>query len=177
MRVWAAHAVFATVLVGSLAGRERPAEAPIVGASLESVIVRVARSQGLGFREYRANNTGGVRTMVFDAPGCSQPVLVIWRLATFEDEATIESTPGQGYRQRYVYIDRKWNSPDPWAVSIQRIKYSFLAMFGLSEYAPSAFTLQVETPGDCPAAERIDWRPAWSRSYLAAAETPAPKHY
>ena len=87
MRLWAAHAVFTAVLVGSLASRERSTEAPIDQAGLESVVVSVARSQGLGFREYRTNDTGGGRTMVFDVPGCSDPVLVTWRQATFEDAA------------------------------------------------------------------------------------------
>lgn len=162
MRVWAAHALFAAVLIGSLAGRERPAGAPLVGAGLEPIIVSVARSQGLGFREYLAGNTGEERILAFDAPDCSQPVLATWRLATFEDEATVESAPRQGYQQQFFYIDRKWSRPDSWAVSIQRMKYSLLAMFGLTEYAPSAFTLQVETPRDCPAAQNLDWRSVWT---------------
>jgi len=164
MRLWAAHAVFAAVLVGSLASRERSAEAPIDHAGLESVVLSVARSQGLGFREYRTNDTGGGRTMVFNVPGCSRPVLVTWRQATFEDAAATESAPGPDYRQQYVYFDQKWNSPDRWAVSIQRMKYSLLAMFGRTDYATSSLVLQVETPRDCPAAESLDWRPAWSRT-------------
>jgi hypothetical protein len=177
MRLWAAHAVFAIVLAGSLTSRERPAGTPIDGASLEPIVLSVAGSQGLDFRGYRAGSTGEKRTLVFDAHGCSQPVLVTWRQATFEDEAIMESAAGQGYQRQYVYIDQKWSRPDPWAVSIQRMKYSLRAMFGLTEYAPSAFTLQVEKPRDCQAAERIDWRQAWSRSYLTAAETTAPKHH
>ena len=166
MRLWAAHAVFAAVLVGSLASRERSAEAPIDQAGLELVVLSVARSQGLGFREYRTNDTGGGRTMVFNVPGCPHPVLVTWRQATFEDAAATESTPGQDYQQQYVYFDQKWNSPDRWAVSIQRMKYSLLAMFGRTDYATSSLVLQVETPRDCPAAESIDWRPAWSSNLI-----------
>jgi hypothetical protein len=176
MRVWAAHAIFATVLVGSLAGRERAAEAPISGAGFESAIVRVARYQDLGFREYRANTAGFTRVMVFDASGCSQPVLVIGRLATFEDEAVMEPAVGGGYEHKYVYIDKKWNSPEPRAISIQRMKYGFLAMFGLTEFAPSAVILQVETPRACQAAENIDWSQAWRRKYLVEANVAAPKH-
>ena len=167
MRVWAAHAVFAAVLVGSLASRERSAEAPLIDAGLESVVLSVARSQGLGFREYRTSDTGGERTMAFNVPGCSQPMFGDLRMATFEDEATTESAPGQDYQQAYVYFDRKWNSPDRWAVSIQTMKYSLLAMFGRTDYATSSLVLEVEAPRDCPAAESIDWRPAWSRTYLA----------
>jgi hypothetical protein len=163
MRFWA-HAVFAAVLVGSLASRERSAEAPIDDAGRESAVLTVARSQGLVFLEYRTSNTDWGRAMAFDAPGCPHPVLVTWRPATFEDEATAASAPGQAYQQQYVYFDQRWNSPDRWAVSIQRMKYSLLAMFGRTDYATSDHLLQVEAPRDCPAVESIDWRQAWSRT-------------
>jgi hypothetical protein len=110
MRVWAAHVVFAAVLVGSLASRERSAEAPVDDAGLEAVVLGVARSQGLGLRENRASHTGWGRTIVFGVPRCSKPLLVTWRQATFEDEAATESAPGQDYQQQYVYFDQKWDS-------------------------------------------------------------------
>lgn len=172
MRIWA-HAVFAAVLVGSLASRERSAEAPADAAALESAALGVARSQGLNFRGYRANDTTWGRTMVFDVPGCSRPVLARWRLVTFEDEAVAQSSPRQDYHRQYVYFDRRWSSPNRWAVSIQRMKYGMLAVFGRADYATSGFVLEVEAPPDCPAAESVDWRPAWSRTDHAAAEATA----
>ena len=174
MRVWA-HAVFAAVLVVSLASRERSAHAPIDDAGLESVVLSVARSQGLAFHEYRAIDPGLPRTMVFNIPGCLRPLLATWRPATFEDEAATGLALGQDYQPEYVYFDRKWNSPDRWAISIQRMKYSLLAMFGRTDYATSTFILQVEAPRDCPAAETIDWRAAWSRTDPNAAGSTAQK--
>ena len=91
MRVWA-HAVFAAVLLGSLASRERSAEAPIDSDDLKSATLSVARAQGLVFREYRASDTDWGRTMAFGVLGCSLPLLATWRPATFEDEATAQST-------------------------------------------------------------------------------------
>lgn len=174
MRVWA-HALLAAVLVGSLVSRERSAEAPVDSAGLESAAMSVARAQGLAFREYRESDTDWGRTMAFDVPGCSLPLLTTWRPATFEDEATIQSAPRRGYRRQYVYFDRKWSHPNRWAVSIQRMKYGLLALFGRTDYATSSYVLEVESPRDCPAAERIDWRPAWTRTDLAAAGANAAK--
>jgi hypothetical protein len=163
MRVLA-HTVFAAVLIGSLATRERSAEAPVNDSGLESAVLRVGRSEGLGFLEYGANDTGWGRAMAFSARGCSRPMLVTWRPVTFEDEAAAVSAPQEGYRRFYVYFDRKWDSPDRWAISMQRIKYSLLAMVGRADYATSDLILQVDAPRDCAAAESIDWRPAWSRT-------------
>jgi hypothetical protein len=47
-------------------------------AGLEPDVLGVARSQGLDLREYRANDTGLGRTIVFNAPGCLQPLFVIF---------------------------------------------------------------------------------------------------
>jgi hypothetical protein len=158
------HAVFAAVLIGSLLSRERSAEAPVDDSGLEAAVLGVARSEGLRFLAYGANDTGFGRAMAFSAPGCSRPVLATWRPATFEDEAAAVSVPQEGYRRNYVYFDREWDRPDRWAVSMQRIKYGLLAMFGRTDYATSDLILQIDAPRDCPAAQSMDWRPAWSRT-------------
>ena len=74
----------------------------------------------------------------------------------------------RGYTRRYIYFDRTWDSPDPRAAFVQRMKYAFLAMFRMTEYEPSAYLLLVETPPHCQAAEAIDWRPVWSGHKPAA---------
>jgi hypothetical protein len=114
--------------------------------------------------------------MAFNVPGCSQPVLVLLRRSTFEDEAAIESAPGNAYQQQYVYFDHKWNGPSPWAVAVLRMKYSLLSTFGRTDYATSDLVLQIEVPRDCPAVESLDWRPAWTRTYLPSAEATAHNH-
>jgi hypothetical protein len=159
-----AHAVFAVILIGSLMSRERSAEAPVDDSGLEAAVFRVGRSEGLRFLQYGPNDTGFGRAMAFGAPGCSRPVLATWRPVTFEDEAAAISAPQEGYRRQYVYFDRKWDRPDRWAVSMQRIKYGLLAVFGQTDYATSDLILQIDAPRDCPAAENMDWRPAWSRT-------------
>ena len=174
MKFWA-HAVFAAILIGSLASRERSVEPPVTDAGVGSVVLSVARSQGLSLREYRTSAANGERIMVFDVPGCAEPTSVILRLATFEDQATTELSTPHGYQKQYVYFDRKWDRPRPWAVSIQRMKYSLLALFGRTDYATSNLVLEVEASRECPAAESIDWRPVWSRAYLAVAEAGAQK--
>ncbi len=113
------------------------------------------------------------RTLVFEAPGCSQPVQVGLRLSTFEEEAFMESAPEPGYARRYIYFDRTLDTPEPRAAFIQRMKYRALAMFGLSVYAPSWYLLKVEAPANCQSAEAMDWRSIWNRDALAAAQAGA----
>src|SRR5208282_3854214 len=66
MRVWAAHAVFAAILIGSLATHQRAADALVDSGSLEPAVLRVARSHDWGLGEHRT--TSGVPTLVFEAP-------------------------------------------------------------------------------------------------------------
>ena len=174
MRVWPAHAVFAAILVGSLAAREQAAEPIDYSLSLlEPAVLRVAGSQGWGLREYRTINGVASRALVFNVPGCSQPVEVVLRLSTFEEQTVMESAPEPGYLRRYIYFDQTWDTPDPRAAVVQRMKYAALATFGLTKYAPSWYLLQVEAPANCRAAEAIDWRSVWNRDDLAAAQVSA----
>ncbi len=169
MRVWAVHAIFAAILVGSLAAKERTA-APFEDSPdlLEPVVLRVAASQGLRLNEIRSASKGNPRVLVFDAPGCSHPMRVSLRLSTFEQESLLQSIPEPGYMRRYIYLDRTWNAPYPRAVFVERMKYKSLAVFGLTEYVPSSYLLLVEAPTDCRAAKTMDWRPVWNRYNLAA---------
>jgi hypothetical protein len=169
VRVWAIHAIFAAILVGSLAAKERTA-APFEDSPdlLEPVVLSVAASEGLRLLETGTASKGTPRVLVFEAPGCSHPMRVSLRLWTFEQESLLQRVPDLGYTRRYIYLDRTWDAPNPRAVFFQRMKYKWLAMFGLTEYVPSRYLLLVEAPVDCRAAETIDWRSVWSRRNLAA---------
>ena len=163
-----------TILLMSLYGSrsaERAADALVDSGSLEPAVLRVARSHDWGLGEHRT--TSGVPTLVFEAPGCSQPVFVSLRLSSFEEETIMQYAPEPGHVRRYIYFDRTWDTPDPRAAFLQRMKYALLAMFGMTEYEPSRYLLLVEAPPHCHAAETIDWRPVWSRDTLAAEQANA----
>jgi hypothetical protein len=168
MRAWPLHIVFATILVGSLAAKERAADVVVEVDSdaLEAAVTRVAGSHGLAFRE-RLTFAGNVPALAFEAPGCSRPVLVVLRV-TFDYEPVMQSARDQGDVLRYVYIDRSWEKPDRLAFFVDRMKYAALATFGLTRYVPSGHLIVVESPPQCQAADVIDWRNVWDRDYVGA---------
>jgi hypothetical protein len=170
MRRWAAHAVFATILLGSLAAQKRDADLLVDAVGFERAVLRVARSHNFGFRECTTvpGTTLRTHTLAFEAPGCSQCVFVGLRLASFEEES-LQPAPQEGYARRYVYIDRKWNKPpDALTILAQRAKYEALAAVGLTEEVPSRYLLQVDAPEQCQSAAAMDWRLVWNRNYLVA---------
>ncbi len=173
MRAWPLHVVFATSLAGSLAAKERGAADVLVRHdNLEPVVTRVARTQGLAFRGDVTLPGTSIRALVFDAPGCVRPVLVVVLSAVIDLEPILRSAREQGDVLRYIYIGRSWEKPDRLAVFTERMKYAALAPFGLTRYVPSQDLLLVETPSRCQAAIAVDWRNVWNRDYLTA--TPAP---
>jgi hypothetical protein len=168
MRAWPLHAVFAIMLVGSLAAKQFVADAPVDTADFEPAVIRVARAQGLAFREYSTLTGTDVRALAFEAPGCSRPLLVV---VTYEDLAQkpkLDLGGEEGDVLRYVYIDRSWEKPYRLALYVQRIKYGLLKTFRLTRYDPDARVLLVDAPSRCQIADRIDWRNVWNRDYLAA---------
>ena len=169
MRAWPLHVVFATMLVGSLAAKERAADVLVEldNPDLETAVTRVAQSHGLTFRDH-ATVAGNVPALVFEAPGCSRPVLVALRV-TFDFEPFVSSARERGDELRYVYLDRSWEKPDRLAFFAERMKYAALATFGLTRYVPSAHLLLVDSPSRCQVADAIDWRNVWNRDYVGAA--------
>jgi hypothetical protein len=170
MRAWPSHVVFAAILVGSLAARDRTTDLVVESGNLEAAVIGVARAHGLTFREYTTIGGTDIRALVFEAPACTRPVAVVLLSATFDQERAARSAREPGYVLRYVYIEHSWDKADRLAVVAQRAKYAALAVFGLTRYVPSWHFLLVYAPGDCKTAIDIDWRRAWSRDDLAATE-------
>ena len=131
MRAWPLHVVFSTILLGSLAGKERAVDVLHADdATLQTAVTRIAQSQGLDFREYV---TVGhlLPAVAFEAPGCSRPVLVIANVL-FDEEPLMRFAREQGDDVRFVYIDRSWEKPDRLAFLVEKMKYAALAVFGLT---------------------------------------------
>jgi hypothetical protein len=174
MRAWPLHIVFATMLVGSVAAKERAADtvADVDISDLETAVTRVAESHGLAFRE-NVRLGGNVPALLFEAAGCSRPVLVILHV-TFDYEPLFRSAHEQGDDLRYIYIGRAWEKPARLAFFVERMRYAALATFGLTRYVPSGHLIIVDSPSACrDVVDAIEWRDVWSRDYLEAARAGA----
>ena len=166
MRALALHCVFALVLVGSLFTRARATDVLFDSVDLEPAVIRVARSQGLDYRGYTMVPNTDVRALVFEAFDCPRPLLVVLLSAAFDQDPTVRSAREPRFAPRYVYINSTWDQPRRLAVFVKRMKYSVLAVFGLTRYAPSRYVLLVESPPQCHVADAIDWRNVWNLDYL-----------
>jgi hypothetical protein len=167
MRAWPLHLVFSTILVGSLAGKERAIDVLEAGdVTLQIAAARIGQSQGLDFREYRMV-AGNLPMVVFEAPGCSGPLLVIAHMQ-FDEEPVMDSARERGDDIRYVYIDHAWVEPHRLALLVERMKYLALGTFGLTQYVPWGHLLLVDSPPRCEIADAIDWRNMWNRDYMTA---------
>jgi hypothetical protein len=173
VRPWLLHGLFAIILLGSLAARERAGDVPLESGNLEAAVIRVARSHGLTFREAATVTDARLRALAFDASGCARPVLAVFLAVTLQEEAAVRSVRGPGDVLRYVYLDGTWETPDRLGIFIQRVKHEALAGFGLTQYVPSRSVLLVESPPGCQVADAVDWRVVWDRDYLTDSQTGA----
>jgi hypothetical protein len=122
MRVLAFHAVFAAILIGSLVAHERATGVLVNDLRLqEQAVFRAARSHGLILHEHQTESK--FLNLVLEGSGCSQPVTIIFRSITFEEQAAIQPDADLGYVRRYFYIELKSEKADPWTVWIERVKY------------------------------------------------------
>jgi hypothetical protein len=169
MKPWPVHAVFAAMLVGSLAAKELASDVLVDLDSVdrERAVMRIAQSHGLVLRDERTVG-GNMPALAFEAPGCARPVVVVLRV-TFDEEPVVAAARQRGDVLRYVYIGRSWEKPDRVPYFVERVKYAVLAAVGLSHYVPSAHLLLVDSPPGCRAADAIDWRDVWNRDYVPVA--------
>jgi hypothetical protein len=174
MRVWPLHLLFGALLVGSLTAQQRTADTlvEIAPKDLSAAVTRIAQAHGWSLRDHQTVY-GNVSALRFDAPGCSEPVIVALRV-NFDFAPFVQSSVGEQVRvARYVYINRSWEQPNRLAFFIYRMKYAALATFGLTHYVPGGHLMLVEAPSDCRSAATIDWGNAWNRDYAAAARADA----
>ena len=167
MRAWPARVIFASLLVGSLAAKDRTTDVLVESGSLEPAVIRIAQSGGLAFRQRTTINGTDIPALVFDAAGCSQPVLVALLSLTLEEEPAIRSAREPGYALRYFYIERSWEDPPRVAVYVERIKYAALAVLGFTRFTPFRQVLLVESPPHCRVANDVDWPLVWRRASRA----------
>jgi hypothetical protein len=165
MKAWPVRVVLATMLVGSLAAKDRTTDLLTESRSLEPAAIRVAESAGLTFRQNTTIGGADIRALVFDAAGCSQPVLVALLSLTFEEVPAIRSAREPGYALRYIYIERSWEEPPRLAIFVERVKYAALAVLGFTQFTPFRQVLLVESPPHCPVANDVDWRFVWSEAH------------
>lgn len=136
MRTWTLHIVFAIILVGSLAARERTGDVLSESGDLEQAVIRVAQSHGLVFRQHTTRADASIHALIFEASRCSRPVQVTLLRGAFDQDLGARTARERGDGLRYVYIDRTWGQPDQLAFFIERMKYAALATFGLTPYVP-----------------------------------------
>lgn len=164
MRAWPARVAFAGLLVISLAGKDRTNDLFSETPDLEPVVIRVALLGGLAFRQKTTIGRTDIPALVFDAAGCSQPVLVALLSLNFEEDPAVRSSREPGYGLRYVYIEHSWDEPPRLIVNVERVKYAALVILGLTKFTPYRQVLLVESPPHCSAAGDVDWQRIWQRA-------------
>jgi hypothetical protein len=161
MRAWPVRIIFAGILVSSLAAWDRSADAPDDRDSLEPLVIRAAHSGGLTLRQETTITGTDIPALLFDAPGCSQPVLAALLSLTFEEEPAARAAREPGYTTRFIYVERIWGEPHRLAVFIERLKHVALGFVRATDFIPYRQVLLVEAPEPCRAADDVDWSLLW----------------
>lgn len=167
MRRWAGHAIFAALLVGSLAMKAVAGDRLMDNGDLEPAVMQLAQSRGLAFREIAGNPHDKMHALVFDAPGCATPIVIAQLDITFEQAQALH-LGALGYTLRYAYLDRKWTTPDHAGVFMARMETAALGAVGLTRLMPSWHMLAISYAPDCHAADAMDWSPVWDRDFRIA---------
>ena len=164
MRAWPARVLLASLLIGSLAIKAGTGGVFAEDHSFEAAVIRVAQSGRLTLHQNNIITGTDIRTLIFDAAGCSRPVLAALLSLSFEEEPIVRSAREPGYALQYFYIERSWAEPPRLTIYVERVKYIVLGILGLTQFTPSRQVLLVESPPRCSAASDVKWQNVWQHA-------------
>jgi len=165
---WVWRAVFATILIATAGIDLYSADRQAGEKYRESVVIRLAESRGLLYRQTRSLSNGLLTSIVFEAAGCSRPIQVVPLNLTLETAPLLHLVDEPGDIRRFVYIERDSPEKEGFRVFLEYAKHTALGMVGLSPYFAYPTLVMATEPPDCRAVESVDWRLIWSRDYTAA---------
>jgi hypothetical protein len=168
MKARMGHALFALVLGGSVLANARPTHPPAEAEQLVAAVINVARSHDLTLRGRTTLANHLVDALIFDARGCSEPIMVALLSVLAEQTPLLEAQNLEGRTLRFVFYDRRWLTPSRALIVWERKKQTALAVFGLTRFVPSEYMLAIAASPGCKAADTIDWQNVWDRRYLAS---------
>jgi hypothetical protein len=168
MKARMGHTLFALVLGGSVLANARPTHPPAKAEQLIDAVINVARSNDLTFRGRTALANHLIDALIFDAKGCSEPIMVAVLSLLAEQAPLLEAQNLEGRTLRFVFYDRRWRTLNRASIVWERKEQAALAVFGLTRFVPSEYMLAIAASSDCKAADTIDWQNVWDRRYLAS---------
>ena len=81
---------------------------------------------------------------------------------SLEEAPLLEASLLPGDISRYVFVGQAWSTAEPRSVRLAWLKHKVGPLLGFPMRTRLDTVLFVAVPGNCPAAERIDWLPLWS---------------
>jgi len=170
MTKWGIHALFAVLLLASIAtnfsGRAiGAAHNEFSSEDVSTAVLRLAQTHGMVLQTTAKGD--GVSALTFRAPGCPDPVLLAPVDINLEQLPLVPQLSGDTYAVRYAYLDRVWDKPDRASLYLQWKFHRALQLIGLSRYLPLPYVLLIQAPPDCRSVQPLDWSPIWQPSYVA----------
>ena len=158
MRPSVLRVIFAALLLATVASQIQAFLAPRTDALAK--LAHVLKEQGLSTSNLSAG-LGYGRSMNVTVPGCDQPLRVAPMRLSLEEAPLLEASLLPGDKSRYVFVGLAWSTAEPRSLRWQWFKHKLGSLIGFPVRRLDT-VLFVAIPGNCPAAERIDWLPLWS---------------
>ena len=159
MRPAVLRVTFAALLLATVASQIEAFHTPKTDAL--SRLTDVLKSQGLSDLR-TAVSLDYARSMSVVVPGCDPPLRVTPMRLSMEEAPLLETSLLPGDISRYVFVGQAWSTAEPRSVRLAWLKHKLGPLLGFPIRTRLDTVLFVAVPGNCPAAERIDWLPLWS---------------
>jgi hypothetical protein len=159
MNPWYWRALLAAVLVAVIGVRSAPSDDLNIDLSSRTIAYLEAR----GWQQIPTPPAKPLKVLAFRAPDCARQIDIVPIDTNFEGQAWFDRIGAPGDRRQFFYLDRRWPSPNVWAVGVTRIIYNELGLLRLSRFAATAEMLMIVEPNACHLVDAVDWKTLWVR--------------
>jgi hypothetical protein len=159
MSPWLWRAMLLGLLLAIVGVRSLPSDDSNIDLSSRTIAYLEAR----GWQQIQTPPAKPLKVLAFRAPDCDSQIDVVPIDTNFEGRGWFDRIGKPGDRRQFIYLDRRWNSPNAWTVAATRVVYNELGLLRLSRFAATAEMLMIVEPSACHLVDAVDWQTLWVR--------------
>ena len=103
--------------------------------------------------------------MVFDAPSCGAPLLVVASPRRFDGSALFDRVGAPDDVHFFAYLSRVSQQQERFSFFVEHLKHSALALLAMTSYQPDGMMLMITEPRGCSNVPHTEWSQVWKTDY------------
>ena len=165
MNKWVIRSLLLVLLVASVNLRAFVRTAHEPGADTETAVKELLAGYGFSYRETRSFPDGVLKSLVFDAPSCGDPIQVAVSPRTADASTDYNRLGAPGDVRLFAYLSKISEQEARFSFFVEHLKHSALGLIAMTPYRPDGMMLTISEPRGCKNLPPVPWSRVWEADY------------